>query len=108
MGQDGRMGTTMAKQYWIGDVRSGSHDGEKVELKGWVHRTRGSNKIRFIVLRDSTGHVQCVAKRDSVGDECFESLTVEDVKDQHSINFTFDTGSNLRLILDLCVRLQQL
>ena len=68
------MGTTMAKQYWIGDVRSGSHDGENVELKGWVHRTRGSNKIRFIVLRDSTGHVQCVAKRDSVGDECFESL----------------------------------
>ena len=64
----------MGKKYWIGDVRSGSHDGETVELKGWVHRTRGSNKIRFIVVRDSTGHVQCVAKRDSVGDECFEAL----------------------------------
>ena len=34
----------MAKQYWIGDVRSGAHDGEEVELKGWVHRTRGGGK----------------------------------------------------------------
>ena len=74
MGHDGRTGVTMGKKHWIGDVRSGSHDGKTVELKGWVHRTRGSNKIRFIVVRDSTGHVQCVAKRDSVGDECFETL----------------------------------
>ena len=64
----------MAKEYWIGDVRSGSHDAKEVVLKGWVHRTRGSNKIRFLVLRDSTGNVQCVAKRGVVGDECFESL----------------------------------
>jgi len=74
VGHYGRTGVTMGKKYWIGDVRSGSHDGQTVELKGWVHRTRGSNKIRFIVVRDSTGHVQCVAKRESVGDECFETL----------------------------------
>jgi asparaginyl-tRNA synthetase len=64
----------MGKEYWIGDVRAGSHDRKNVELKGWVHRARGSNKIWFVVVRDSTGHVQCVAKRDVVGDECFESL----------------------------------
>lgn len=71
---DGRLGDAMAKEYWIGDVRSGSHDAKEIVLKGWVHRTRGSNKIRFLVLRDSTGNVQCVAKREVVGDECFESL----------------------------------
>ena len=64
----------MGKEYWIGDVRAGSHDTKEVVLKGWVHRARGSNKIWFIVVRDSTGHVQCVAKRDVVGDECFELL----------------------------------
>ena len=64
----------MTKETWIGDVRAGKHDGSKVELKGWVHRSRGSNKIRFIVLRDSTGTVQCVVKRDIVGDETFESV----------------------------------
>ena len=58
------IGDAMGKEYWIGDVRSGSHDAKEVVLKGWVHRARGSNKIWFIVVRDSTGHVQCVAKRD--------------------------------------------
>ena len=65
----------MSKQYWIGDVKAGSHDGDEVELMGWVHRTRGSNKIWFVVIRDSTGKVQCVVKRDVVGDECFDSIS---------------------------------
>ena len=55
----------MAKEFWIGDVQEGAHDGAEVELKGWVKRTRGSNKIRFVVLRDSTGTIQCVAKRET-------------------------------------------
>ena len=64
----------MAKEFWIGDVQAGAHDGAEVELKGWIKRSRGSNKIRFVVLRDSTGTIQCVAKRDAIGDESFESL----------------------------------
>ena len=64
----------MAKDIWIGDVQNGDYDGQEVELKGWVKRTRGSNKIRFIVLRDSTGTIQCVAKRDMVGDDAFEAI----------------------------------
>ena len=39
-----------------------------MHLKGWVHRSRGSKAIRFVVLRDSTGTLQCVVKRDKVGD----------------------------------------
>ena len=61
------------KTTWISDVLEGKHDGQKVELKGWVKRSRGSNKIRFIVLRDSTGSIQCVAKKDTLSEECFES-----------------------------------
>jgi asparaginyl-tRNA synthetase len=64
----------MAKDIWIGDVQNGDYDGQEVELKGWVKRTRGSNKIRFVVLRDSTGTIQCVAKRDAVGDDAFEAV----------------------------------
>ena len=64
----------MAKDTWIGDVLAGNYNGEEVELMGWIHRSRGSNKIRFVVLRDSTGHVQCVVKRDAVGDEAFEAM----------------------------------
>ena len=72
MGERKRQG--MAKDIWIGDVQNGDYDGQEVELKGWVKRTRGSNKIRFVVLRDSTGSIQCVAKRDTVGDDAFEAI----------------------------------
>ncbi len=62
------------KTHWIGDVISGNHDQSEVHLKGWIHRSRGSKRLRFIVLRDSTGTVQCVIKRDVVGDDTFEAV----------------------------------
>ena len=34
-----------------------------VSLHGWVHRERGSNKLKFVVLRDSTNLIQCVFDR---------------------------------------------
>ena len=41
----------MSKDTWINDILAGQYDGQDVELKGWIHRSRGSNKIRFIVIR---------------------------------------------------------
>lgn len=32
----------------------------KVKIRGWCHRERGSNKFKFIVLRDETNIIQCV------------------------------------------------
>ena len=63
------------KTTYIGAVQSGDHDGERVTLKGWVKRSRGNNNLRFIVLRDSTGTIQCVVKRDVVGDDAFTALS---------------------------------
>ena len=34
-----------------------------VSIRGWVHRERGSNKLKFIVLRDSSSIIQCVFDR---------------------------------------------
>ena len=62
------------KAQWIGDVLSGSLDQKEVHLQGWIHRSRGSKAIRFVVLRDSTGTLQCVVKRDKVGDASFEEV----------------------------------
>ena len=64
----------MSKDTWINDILAGQYDGQDVELKGWIHRSRGSNKIRFIVIRDSTGKIQCVAKRAILGDDFFDEL----------------------------------
>ena len=36
----------------------------KVAVRGWVYRERGSNVLKFIVLRDSTNIIQCVLERE--------------------------------------------
>lgn len=34
-----------------------------VAVRGWVHRERGSNALKFIVVRDSTNIIQCVLEK---------------------------------------------
>ena len=34
-----------------------------VSIRGWVHRERGSNKLKFVILRDSSNIIQCVFER---------------------------------------------
>ncbi len=34
-----------------------------ITIRGWVHRERGSNKLKFIVLRDASNIIQCVLER---------------------------------------------
>jgi asparaginyl-tRNA synthetase len=52
----------------------------EVGIRGWVHRERGSNKLKFVVLRDSTNNIQCVIDKAIVGGEKFaeaDALQVE-------------------------------
>ncbi|MCF7900681.1 asparagine--tRNA ligase [Candidatus Woesearchaeota archaeon] len=46
-----------------------------VSIRGWVHRERGSKKLKFIVLRDSTDIIQCVIELEKLGEEKFEIAT---------------------------------
>ncbi len=45
-----------------------------VEIRGWVHRERGSNVIKFVVLRDSTNLMQCVIEKSVVGDKKYSEI----------------------------------
>lgn len=36
----------------------------KVAVRGWIYRERGSNKMKFLVLRDSTDIIQCVLEKE--------------------------------------------
>jgi asparaginyl-tRNA synthetase len=52
----------------------------RVALRGWVYRERKSNKMAFVVLRDSSGIIQCVIDRGKVSDEVWkaaEKLLIE-------------------------------
>ncbi len=46
--------------------------GESVTIRGWLMQSRGSGKVRFLIVRDSTGITQCVAEEDTVGTELFD------------------------------------
>ena len=52
----------------------GNHVDRQVTVRGWLTRKRSSGKIRFLVLRDGTGSVQCVAAASDVSAEDFERL----------------------------------
>jgi asparaginyl-tRNA synthetase len=59
----------------VRDALSKDHVGKKVQVRGWIYRTRSSGGIVFAVLRDSTGIIQVTVKKDSVPDAEFESAT---------------------------------
>ncbi len=50
-----------------------SHVGEEIILRGWIRNTRSSGKLLFILLRDGTSEIQCVAFRPDMGDEEFKA-----------------------------------
>lgn len=59
---------------WVYVGELGEHVGETVLLKGWVYQKRSSGKIRFLVLRDGTGVLQCVAGAKDVPPEAFDAM----------------------------------
>jgi len=53
---------------------------KKVEIRGWVYNKRSSGKIRFLLIRDGTGILQCTmysADKDSFLFQEFDRLTQE-------------------------------
>jgi asparaginyl-tRNA synthetase len=46
---------------WIRIREASAHVGGSVEVRGWVTHRRSSGKVQFLVLRDGSGQIQCVA-----------------------------------------------
>ena len=58
----------------IRDVLSGK-SGKSVKIRGWIYRTRSSGKLAFVVVRDSTGVIQCTVSRDKVAESDFDGAS---------------------------------
>ncbi len=54
---------------YIADLKD--HVGQVVTVKGWVDQKRSSGKIRFVVLRDGSGYLQCVAIHKNMDEAAF-------------------------------------
>ena len=57
-----------------------------VSIRGWCWRERGSNKLRFITLRDGTNVIQCVLEKEKLPEQVW--LDAEKVKIETSLEIT--------------------
>ena len=49
----------------IREVLSGKTE-KSVKIRGWIYRTRSSGNLAFVIVRDSTGVIQCTISKDKV------------------------------------------
>ena len=63
---------TQVPRVRVSDV--GRHEGETVEIAGWLYNLRRSGKICFPQVRDGSGLIQCVAVKSALPEELFETL----------------------------------
>jgi asparaginyl-tRNA synthetase len=52
----------------------GRHVDGDVTVQGWVHHRRGSGKVKFLVVRDGSGLLQCVGVKGELAEPAFERL----------------------------------
>jgi asparaginyl-tRNA synthetase len=48
--------------------------GEEITIQGWVYNKRSSGKIRFLILRDGMGLLQCVYIKGNVSEDEFDKV----------------------------------
>ncbi len=68
--------------------------GKKVLLKGWLFENRVLSKMTFILLRDSSGFVQCIAKTPTLTKQ-LSGLTLESVVELEGIVKKADVKAEL-------------
>lgn len=70
----------------ISIIDAKNHVDEEVKLQGWLRHQRGSNKVRFLQLRDGSAFMQAVVTKDEVGEELFQQ--VKAIKQESSLIVT--------------------
>jgi len=60
---------------WVRISDAPAHGGRTVEVRGWVSHLRSSGKIQFLVLRDGSGLLQCVAGIKDLTPEAWEACS---------------------------------
>jgi len=61
----------------VEEVKKKDYNGKKVKVRGWVHRIRDQKDNVFLILRDSSGTVQCVVKKGSLHFDQAQKTTIE-------------------------------
>jgi asparaginyl-tRNA synthetase len=67
-------GTAGGNPPWVRIADGMKHVGASVEVRGWLVHHRSSGKVQFLVLRDGSGILQCVAGRNDLPAEQWDAL----------------------------------
>jgi asparaginyl-tRNA synthetase len=59
----------MQKKVYIN--RISAYENQEVTIEGWLYNSRSSGKLRFLLVRDGTGTIQCVVYQGDVSEEDF-------------------------------------
>ena len=54
----------------IGDIKN--YEGKEVEIRGWLYNRRSSGKIKFLIVRDGTGFIQCTLIKNEMDENIFD------------------------------------
>lgn len=61
----------------IREILDGNFQDKKAAIRGWVYRKREGKQTVFLVVRDSTGIIQCLVKKESPAWSEAEKITIE-------------------------------
>ncbi len=78
----------------ISDILEKGVEGKKVSIRGWVYRERTSGNLRFLVIRDASGIMQCAVKKDKVDEKSWKDA--EDAYIESSIEIIGKTKEDKR------------
>jgi asparaginyl-tRNA synthetase len=61
----------------IGEILEGRYQNQKITLRGWIYRKRQGKELIFLLIRDSTGVIQCTVNQNSLCWNEAQKLTIE-------------------------------
>ena len=61
----------------IQEILEGSYVNKRVAIRGWLYRQREGKETIFLVVRDSTGFIQCTVKKESPAWNEAKKVTIE-------------------------------
>jgi asparaginyl-tRNA synthetase len=78
----------------ISDLKN--YVGQEVTLRGWLFNKRSGGKVKFVILRDGTGYLQCVYFKSNVSEDIFEAA--DKIGQESSIEVTGKVKEEARAV----------
>ncbi len=61
----------------IHEILNGNLENQEISIRGWIYRKRQGKNLIFLLVRDSSGFIQCTVKKNSLAWVEAEKITIE-------------------------------